>query len=35
MERIREPGGEQIDILLRPRLIVRRTCGGRVATPTG
>ena len=34
MERIREPGGEQIDILLRPRLIVRRTCGGRVTAQT-
>jgi len=35
LERISgEPAGEPIDIVLRPRLIVRRTCGGRVATPT-
>jgi LacI family transcriptional regulator, galactose operon repressor len=35
LERIKgEPGDEPINIVLRPRLIVRRTCGGRVAAPT-
>jgi LacI family transcriptional regulator len=35
LERIRNgPGGDHIEIVLRPRLIVRKTCGGRTAEVT-
>ena len=35
LERIRNgPGEEHIEIVIRPRLLVRRTCGGRVASRT-